>query len=80
MTRFLDALWAAFDRHRLARRLTLLWACSLITWVCVRVFSNLPLITGAVATALATVVGILGTVIGFYKWQRFKEDRGKKSQ
>ena len=73
MMNLLDAMWAAFDRHKLARRLTLAWACALITWVCARVFSDVKNITEPVAHALEIVVGILTVVIGFYQWSRHRE-------
>lgn len=74
----------AIEKHKLIRRLVLVWAVALITWVVVRVFGMAPpVITGGTATALGTVIGILGTVIALYKWMRDREDRmqnGNKSE
>lgn len=62
------------NQHRLVRRALLVWACAVITWVIIRVFTSPPDISGGTAAALATVVGILTAVIGFYQWSRAKED------
>lgn len=70
----LDAL---FNRHRLVRRLTLLWAVLLITWAVWYVFTKQPDIKEGTAAALATVVGILTVVIGFYQWDRRQSDKEK---
>ncbi len=62
------------EKHKLVRRLALLWAVWLITWVVLRVFGGpLKEITGPAATALGIVVGLLATVIGFYQHTRSKE-------
>lgn len=62
------------EKHKLIRRLTLLWAICLITWVVLKVFGGpLDAITGAVATAMGMVVGLLATVIGFYQHTRANE-------
>ena len=63
------------EKHKLVRRLALIWAVGLITWVVLRVFGGpLKEITGPAATALGIVVGLLATVIGFYQHTRSKED------
>jgi ABC-type sugar transport system permease subunit len=64
-----------FEEHKLIRRLLVLWAVALITWVITTVFSDLPLLTGAVAAALATVIGLLTVVVAFYQWSRQNEDK-----
>ena len=61
------------NRHRLFRRLVLLWACWLITWTVLRVFTDAPVVEGGTAAALATVCGLLTVVIGFYQWSRDRE-------
>lgn len=67
-------VFEALDKYRVVRRLILLWACWLITFSVMRVFNNLELVNGAVATALTTVVGILTVVVGFYQKGREKDD------
>ena len=57
------------------RRASLIWSWGLITWVVYVVFSDVSLITTAVVSALGIVVGILATSIGFYQWQRSRDDR-----
>ena len=61
------------DQHKLFRRLALVWACWLITWTVLRVFTDAPVIEGGTAAALATVCGLLTVVIGFYQWSRDRE-------
>ena len=63
------------EKHKFFRRLALVWAMCVITWVIYRVFgNNPPEIKGDTTAALAIVVGLLATVIGFYKWSRNKDD------
>lgn len=62
------------NQNRLVRRILLLWACIVISWVIYKVFTNPPDISGGTVAALTTVVGILTVVIGFYQWSRAKED------
>lgn len=69
---------AVFNRHRLVRRLTLAWAVALITWTVWFVFTKQPDIKEGTAAALATVVGILTVVVGFYQWDRRQADKDQK--
>lgn len=68
-----------FNRHRLVRRLALLWACWLITVTVMRVtaIEALPLVTAPVASVVAAVIGLLSVVIGLYQWSRHKDDCGR---
>ena len=63
------------DRYKVFRRIALIWAICLITYVTMAVFSNISLITAAVVSALSLIVGLLATVIAFYMNSRFKEDK-----
>ena len=63
------------DRYKVFRRIALIWAITLITYVTIAVFSDLALITAAVVSALSLIVGLLATVIAFYMQSRFKDDR-----
>lgn len=63
------------EKHKIFRRLALLWAMSLITYAVWVTFTDVSLITAAVVSALSLVVGLLATVIGFYMHSRFKDDR-----
>ncbi len=57
-------------RHRLIPRLVLIWACVLITIVVLRVTDPevMAVIGGAaVATIVTAVIGILATVVTFYR-------------
>lgn len=71
---FLDLL----EKHKLARRLSLLWAVCLITAVTIRVFWYTPTVPESTAHALEIVVGVLAVVIGFYKWSRHREGQFNK--
>lgn len=65
-----------FERHKLVRRLALVWACWLITVVVLRVTEAETIIglTAAGATVVTAVIGILATVIAFYQSHRHSED------
>ena len=67
-----------FNEHMLVRRLLVFWAMSLITWVILVVFTDLPSINGHVVTAMSLVVGLLATVIGFYNYQRRLDKQERK--
>lgn len=62
------------NKNRLFRRLLIIWSCGLITWVTKISFTAPPDISGATAAALASVLGLLTVVIGFYQWSRASED------
>lgn len=64
-----------FEKHKLVRRLTLAWACWLITVVVLRVTRPEVLsdVNAATATIVTAVIGMLATVIAFYQWSRHKE-------
>lgn len=57
-------------RHRLLPRLTLIWACTIITIVVLRVTEPEVMTAiggGAVATIVTGVIGILATVVTLYR-------------
>ncbi len=62
------------DKYRVIRRLTLFWAASLITYTVLVALDDLTLITTPVASVVASVVGIMAVVVGFYVKGRFKEN------
>lgn len=60
----------ADEKHKyLTRRALLIWACAIVTVAVLRATSPevLSSVTGAGATVITAVVGILATVIGFYQ-------------
>lgn len=69
--RFLGVL---FERYKFARRALLVWACWLVTVVVFKTFENFALIDAPKVTAIATMIAVLTTVIGFYQWDRSKDD------
>lgn len=68
---------AFFNRHKAVRRLLVLWAMLMITWVVKALVdpSMAPLITSPWATVAVAVIGILATVLGFYQWSRGQESK-----
>lgn len=77
--RFMRACDRLFNEQKLVRRLLVLWAVCLITWVTLQVFADLKLVTAPVASALATVTALLTVVVGFYQWSRGREINPKES-
>ena len=64
-----------FPNNKFFRRLVLVWVIVLITAVVALTWIRTPDIPAGTAAALATVVGILTVVIGFYQWSRQQEDK-----
>lgn len=64
------------ENHKGVRRLLVVWAAALISWVSWMVFKNPKTITTDEAVAYATNVGILATVLGLYQLGRGREERG----
>lgn len=65
------------NEHKLIRRLSLVWACWLISVVVLRVTrpESLEHVTDAVAAVVIAVIGILATIVGFYQWSRQRDDK-----
>lgn len=64
-----------FPNNKFFRRIALVWAMLVISWTIWRVFGpDSPDISAGTAAALATVVGILTVVIGFYQWSRGRDN------
>ena len=64
-----------FNKHKGARRSALIWSMCLITVVVHRASDpeTLVALTPSSAAFLASVIGILTTVIGFYQWSRDRD-------
>lgn len=67
---------ALANKHRLFRRVVLLWAVLLVSYVVVQtmqpeILLHLP---PPAATVIVAFVGILATVIAFYQWHRNAND------
>lgn len=64
------------NRQMLFRRLVLIWAMTIITYVVYIVVEPTLLIQigAAGATVITAIIGILTTVIGFYQWHRQQDD------
>jgi multisubunit Na+/H+ antiporter MnhG subunit len=67
-----------FEKHKLVRRVLVIWSAVIITLATYAIFKAPNEITAASATALATVTGILTVVIGFYQWDRKQDDGENK--
>ena len=64
-----------FEEHKFVRRLLVLWAVCLISFIVVVAFKDLTVITASVAAAVSTVVGLLSVVINFYLRSRELDDK-----
>lgn len=64
-----------FERHKLVRRLALLWAVLLVTYIVIKILDPVlfGMITAAHATVVVAFVGILTTVVGLYQWLRSQD-------
>ena len=62
MKDFTENMILFIEKHRLLRKLSLLWIIWLITWT-VMTALGLPDVNGAVASIVATVVGIFSIVM-----------------
>lgn len=64
------------DKHKVIRRLALVWACAIITIVLLRVTEPeiITNIGAAGATIVTAVIGMLATILGLYQHQRGKQD------
>ena len=70
--RFIEAL---FEEHKLVRRLLVIWALWLITYVVLDAVDKVKQIDGSAAAMISTIVGILATVTSFYIRSRELDDR-----
>ena len=71
----LEAIKVGVIKHKLVRRLLLVWAVGIITYASIMTYSQLDLITNQVVGLYGLTVGILSTVIGVYFHDRHKEDK-----
>lgn len=64
------------NKQMLFRRLVLMWAMLILTYVIYIVAEPTLLIQigAAGATVVTAIIGILTTVIGFYQWHRQQDD------
>lgn len=63
-----------FNKHRLVRRVIILWALWIITKVIFTALDNWTTMTSTTNAFVAIVVGLLATAIAFYRWSRSNED------
>jgi uncharacterized membrane protein len=76
----LDLLDHLIEERKLVRRLLVVWAACLITFVTleiIAVLSKMSEITGPVTSFYLGVTALLTAVIAFYQWSREKDDAGK---
>jgi predicted metal-binding membrane protein len=71
LSRWLDAF---FERHKGARRIALLWAMALITYATHQLFADVTAINQPAVAAYGIVTGLLTAVIGFYQWNRARDE------
>ena len=80
MKKFGDYIECLFEEHKFVRRLLVLWAVVMITFILAVVFKDVTLITASVAAAVSTVVGILSVVINFYLRSRELDDKREHNE
>lgn len=68
---------AAFEDHKLVRRVLVIWAVWLITVVVLKATEYITTIDAATAGMVSTIVGILATVTAFYIKSRELDDKRK---
>ena len=61
------------ERHRVVRRLILVWVVWLISYATLSTFGGGE-VTGGKAAAYATCVGLLSTILGIYFHRRHQDD------
>lgn len=64
--KILEFIEALFEKHKLVRRILVIWAICLITYVVLRATEVITTIDTATAAMVSTIVGILATVTAFY--------------
>lgn len=71
-----------FERHKLVRRLSLAWAIALTTIVVIRVTepSVIVAIGAGGASIVVAVIGLFGTVVGMYQYQRHGDDQRRHQE
>jgi len=62
-----------FNKHKGARRFSLFWAMSLITYIAISYVQKMGELDAVDGTIILGFIGILATVIGFYQWHRSKD-------
>lgn len=64
-----------FEEYKLARRLSLFWCLSLLTYVVLRVMDPevMPLITTPVSSVVIAIIGLCATVTAFYERHRSQD-------
>ena len=64
--KMVELIEALFEKHKLVRRVLVIWAICLITYVVLRATEAITTIDTATAAMVSTIVGILATVTAFY--------------
>ena len=67
-----------FNRNKGIRRLVVVWACALISWISYAVFKDISKISMVIVSALGTMTALLGVPIGYYFHDRGQDGRGEK--
>jgi hypothetical protein len=69
-----------FEDHALVRRVLVVWACWLISVLVLKFISLMTTIDTATVTGVATIVGILSTVLVFYVRARELELQARREK
>ena len=62
-----------FNKHKGARRFSLFWAMSLITYIAVSYVRKMGELNETDGIVILGFIGVLTPVIGFYQWHRSKD-------
>ncbi len=62
-----------FNQHKLVRRFSVFWAMITVSLVIAAVFLNMADVTTPVASVAVSVIGLIGTVFGFYFTSRSRD-------
>jgi len=65
-----------FERHKMVRRLIVVWICYEIHWTLNLVVPKIETVDGSAVALVSAIIGLLATGIGFYKWTRHSENKG----
>lgn len=66
------------EKHKLVRRVLLVWACWLISYTVINFFEHYEDTSSVNATVITAIIGILTVVIGFYQSHRRDDDKFQK--
>jgi len=64
--------WKYLQERKALSLVFVLWACWLVSYVVIQVFTDISKINAAVVSALGTVFGLPALAVGVIKWRQNK--------